>query len=238
MSSFRYPFLYTLPSGLSCSHSYSLYYTEIYKRARILITLSWLPPTPAAAPKLELIQFCSAGVNHVAQHPIYTDSKIPLASASGVHGPQIAEWVMMMNLINSHGYIGWYEKQKERKWGSWEHNSVRDMVGQRVGVLGYGSIGRQGQFCPVQARLFYLFCAAPWSTATVSSSFSAVCLALGLVQLALEKGVRTETSMQCLEHFSLRSFHKHRSTARTVGGAKIQKWCCSQIPWGATFTRI
>lgn len=116
---------------------------DLYKRAQFLGTLSWLPPSAASAPNLKLIQFFSAGTNHVSQHPIYTDSDIPLTTASGVHGPQIAEWVIMMNLVHSHSYLACYEAQKEKHWGTWEGNNVRDMVGQRVGVLGYGSIGRQ-----------------------------------------------------------------------------------------------
>ncbi|KAF2197237.1 hypothetical protein GQ43DRAFT_451824 [Delitschia confertaspora ATCC 74209] len=118
---------------------------DLQQRAKVMATLSWLPPNVQAAPNLELIQFFSAGTNHIAQHPIYTDSEIPLTTASGVHGPQIAEWVIMMNLIHSHHYPRYYELQKDRKWENYgaEGRDVRDMVGQRVGVLGYGSIGRQ-----------------------------------------------------------------------------------------------
>ncbi|KAH7123774.1 hypothetical protein B0J11DRAFT_321186 [Dendryphion nanum] len=116
---------------------------ELYERASILATLSWLPPSGKEVPDLKLIQFFSAGVNHVAQHPIYTDSDIPLAAASGVHGPQIAEWVIMMDLVHSHRYVDLYEDQKKRTWRGLKDYSVRDAVGKRVGVLGYGSIGRQ-----------------------------------------------------------------------------------------------
>ncbi|KAF2118476.1 hypothetical protein BDV96DRAFT_643721 [Lophiotrema nucula] len=91
---------------------------ELYKRAKILATLSWLPPSAASAPDLELIQFFSAGTNHVANHPIYTDSDIPLSTASGVHGPQIAEWVVMMRLVQAHNYTHLYEAQKSKNWGS------------------------------------------------------------------------------------------------------------------------
>lgn len=118
---------------------------ELYARATVLFTLDFLPPTPSAAPNLSLIQFSSAGTNHIVNHPIYTDSKIPLTTASGVHGPQIAEWVIMTTLVQSQSYNSLYEAQKRKEW---IHNSYavkRDMVGQRVGVLGYGSIGRQGE---------------------------------------------------------------------------------------------
>jgi lactate dehydrogenase-like 2-hydroxyacid dehydrogenase len=110
----------------------------------------WLPEEAKAAPNLKFIQFFSAGTNHVAQHPIYTDSKIPLCSANGVHGPQIAEWVIMMDLVHSHRFPKLYDLQKEKTWNQQAGSNVSDRVGKRVGILGYGSIGRQG-------KLLYLF---------------------------------------------------------------------------------
>lgn len=38
------------------------------------------------------------------------------------------------------------EWQKQRKWGDYkELGALRDGVGQRLGVLGYGAIGRQSR---------------------------------------------------------------------------------------------
>ncbi|KAH6638083.1 hypothetical protein C7974DRAFT_154000 [Boeremia exigua] len=116
---------------------------DVPARASYLATLFWLPPSAAAIPHARLIQFFSAGTNHVAQHPIYTDSKIPLCSANGVHGPQIAEWVVMMDLVHSHKYTALWELQKQREWNQRAGMEVSDRVGKRVGILGYGSIGRQ-----------------------------------------------------------------------------------------------
>lgn len=118
-------------------------YADAIKRATYLATLDWLP-APSLAHRLKFIQFASAGINHVAKHPIYTDTKIPLCSANGVHGPQIAEWVVMMDLVHSHNYVNLYEQQRRKEWNQRTGMSVRDNVGRRVGILGYGSIGRQG----------------------------------------------------------------------------------------------
>ena len=118
---------------------------DILSRATYIATLSWLPSSAKAIPQTKLIQFFSAGTNHISEHPIYTDSKIPLCSANGVHGPQIAEWVIMMDLVHSHNFPQLYDLQKEKKWAQKEGMDVSDRVGKRVGILGYGSIGRQGE---------------------------------------------------------------------------------------------
>jgi phosphoglycerate dehydrogenase-like enzyme len=51
----------------------------------------------------------------------------------------------MMDLVHSHNYIELYESQKRKEWVQSRGMHVRDAVGRRVGVLGYGSIGRQGE---------------------------------------------------------------------------------------------
>ncbi|KAH7399289.1 hypothetical protein BKA66DRAFT_160330 [Pyrenochaeta sp. MPI-SDFR-AT-0127] len=116
---------------------------DLLNRASYLATLFWLPASPSSLSNVNLIQFFSAGTNHIAKHPIYTDSTIPLCSANGVHGPQIAEWVIMMDLVHSHSYVKLWELQKKKEWKQSVGMQVSDRVGKRVGILGYGSIGRQ-----------------------------------------------------------------------------------------------
>ncbi|KAL8989881.1 MAG: hypothetical protein Q9169_008257, partial [Polycauliona sp. 2 TL-2023] len=122
---------------------------EIFQDATFLITLSSLPPSRKECPKLELIHFTSAGTNHIANSPIYTDTEIPLTTSSGIHGPQIAEWVLMTMLSSSHHYNLLHKWQSDHRWGQDDRSgigvlrNIHDKVGQRLGVLGYGSIGRQ-----------------------------------------------------------------------------------------------
>ena len=122
-------------------------HTEIYKDVTILATLSALPPSPEACPKLQLIHFFSAGTNHIATSPIYTETSIPLTTSSGIHGPQIAEWVILTALAHSHHYALLHTCQQNHDWGKAKNlkelQVLRDKAGQRLGVLGYGSIGRQ-----------------------------------------------------------------------------------------------
>lgn len=112
-----------------------------------MVTLSCLPPTPQDAPNLKLIHFVSSGTNHIAKHPFYTESSVSLTTSRGIAGPPIAEWVIMTALVHFHKYDRIAELQRENKWGSHgEFWSVKDMVGQRIGILGYGGIGRHGRF--------------------------------------------------------------------------------------------
>ncbi|KAM0330923.1 hypothetical protein ACHAQA_003880 [Verticillium albo-atrum] len=138
----------------------------IFADKTILVTLSALPPTAADAPNLKLIHFAGSGTNHVSSHPIFTDSKIPLTSSRGIAGPPIAEWVVMTALVHNHKYNYVNELQRQSQWGALkEFWSVRDMVGQRIGVLGYGAIGRHvGRIAKAMGMEVLAFTATPKDT--------------------------------------------------------------------------
>jgi phosphoglycerate dehydrogenase-like enzyme len=114
----------------------------------ILITL-FAFPLPERCPRLSLVHLISAGSNQIQSHPLYTDTKIPITTSNGAFGPQIAEWVMMTSLAISHNLPLLQTLQKSHSWGSpdpslrRDYQRVRSWVGRRVGILGYGNIGRQ-----------------------------------------------------------------------------------------------
>lgn len=110
----------------------------------VLVTLRYLPPDPKLVTNLKFVHFFSAGTDHVTNTPIYKDSDITLTTSSGIHGPQIAEWVILQLLAFNHHEKELLAFQREHKWGKQSGTgTMRDYVGQRLGVLGYGSIGRQ-----------------------------------------------------------------------------------------------
>jgi phosphoglycerate dehydrogenase-like enzyme len=88
----------------------------------------------------------SAGVDRILKHPLFLETNIPFSNCSGVHGPQISEWVIMTLLVQGHRYNAMYDAQKEHKWTREVAQGTRDLIGQRIGVLGYGAIGRQGKW--------------------------------------------------------------------------------------------
>lgn len=98
-----------------------------------------------------------SGTNHAQQHPVFKDPRIQITTSRGVAGPPIAEWVIMTALLQGHKYDRISELQRNREWGNHdEFWGVRDMVGQRIGILGYGGIGRHGRFSRPLSALFRL----------------------------------------------------------------------------------
>jgi phosphoglycerate dehydrogenase-like enzyme len=120
---------------------------DVFAKTTILCTFAGLPKNKEDAPDLEVLQLLSAGSNHIQNHWIYTESDVTICTASGIHGPQIAEWVVLTHLVHTHKYKDLYELQKKHEWprdvNTKRQLTIRDRAGLRVGILGYGSIGRQ-----------------------------------------------------------------------------------------------
>ncbi|ESZ98927.1 hypothetical protein SBOR_0683 [Sclerotinia borealis F-4128] len=139
---------------------------ETWHDATILVTLSSLPPSAEKAKNVKLIHIFSAGTDKLSDTPVWKDTKIPITNSSGVHGPQISEWVIMQILSHSHKEKIMMEWQKKHVWGDFrELGALRDLVGQRLGVLGYGAIGRQtARICQAMGMDVIAYTATPRTT--------------------------------------------------------------------------
>ncbi|KAJ5290919.1 hypothetical protein N7478_000170 [Penicillium angulare] len=118
--------------------------SELFRRATILVTFVDVPEIEDSH-NLKLIHTLSAGLDHLVNNPVLKETKIPLTTSSGIHGPPISEWVILNWLVASRNYAIIHEAQKAHKWERdfpWMQKSF-DQVGKKVGILGYGSIGRQ-----------------------------------------------------------------------------------------------
>jgi len=105
-----------------------------------------LPLDLAAAPRLRWVQLHSAGADHLLRHPILTpDSPIQVTTTSGVHATPIGEFVLgcMLALIRRIPDMTCLHLDRTWPKGRWERFAPRDLRGQTVGILGYGSIGRE-----------------------------------------------------------------------------------------------
>ncbi|OJD21234.1 hypothetical protein ACJ73_07428 [Blastomyces percursus] len=117
---------------------------DLLNSATILCMLHYAP-TLADIPNVKLVHVISAGMDRYLNHPLVTDTNIDLTTTSGIHGPPIAEWVVMNWLVSSKMYDQTSEWQRNHIWTHNQSliNKMEDNVGKRVGILGYGSIGRQ-----------------------------------------------------------------------------------------------
>jgi phosphoglycerate dehydrogenase-like enzyme len=105
------------------------------------------PRDLARAPGLKWVQLHMAGVNALADHPLYTKTALPLTTTSGVHAATIAEYAMTMLLALAHRVPRMAEWQArggwppdEQRWPLFVPTEVR---GATLGIIGYGSIGRE-----------------------------------------------------------------------------------------------
>ena len=125
---------------------------EVWKQVEVLYTNRVLP-TPEQAPNLKWIQFHWAGFDHALEEPILQRDGLSVTSMSGASAPQMAEHAVMMMLALGHHIPEVFTHQKRAEWpsGRWQLFSPVELRGSTVGIVGYGSIGRQ------IARLLQIF---------------------------------------------------------------------------------
>ncbi|KAL2151724.1 hypothetical protein VTH82DRAFT_6822 [Thermothelomyces myriococcoides] len=113
---------------------------ETYENVSLLLTLK---PHPAELlPKLRFVQLISAGADVWLDHNLYKNPEITFCTANGAHAPQIAEWVIGTWLMATHHFLAYHDMQKEKRFTP-TPLFAHDSSGLRIGILGYGAIGRQ-----------------------------------------------------------------------------------------------
>jgi phosphoglycerate dehydrogenase-like enzyme len=132
---------------------------DVWKRVEVLYTNRVLPK-PEQAPRLRWIQFHWAGLDHALEEPILHRDGMSITSMSGASAPQMAEHAVMMMLALGHHLPDVFVHQKRSDWpsGRWDLFNPQELRGCTVGIVGYGSIGRQ------IARLLQVFGASVLAT--------------------------------------------------------------------------
>jgi phosphoglycerate dehydrogenase-like enzyme len=117
---------------------------EIWQRTEVLYT-NWVLPKPEMVPNLRWLQFHWAGIDHAVQHPLLARPELSVTTISGANASQIAEYVLMMLLSLGHRMAELIAAQKRSEWprDRWDRFSPIELRGSTVGIVGYGSIGRQ-----------------------------------------------------------------------------------------------
>jgi len=91
---------------------------------------------------LKWVQLISAGSNQLLGHPI-RDTGIVVTTASGTHGVPIAQYVTCATLMAAHRMPELLNYKPSRQWPNRAALAGITLRGRTVGVIGYGSIGRE-----------------------------------------------------------------------------------------------
>ncbi|MGH7926107.1 MAG: D-2-hydroxyacid dehydrogenase [Candidatus Binatus sp.] len=110
----------------------------------VLLTFRMPNDLAECARGLKWIQLLSAGADHVLGGPL-KGSAIPVTTASGIHATPIAEYTIASMLAYAHRIHLAIRAQTRREWmrsGAFM-GSVDEIRGRTLGIVGYGSIGRE-----------------------------------------------------------------------------------------------
>jgi phosphoglycerate dehydrogenase-like enzyme len=106
-----------------------------------------LPREPARAPRLRWVQLHMAGPDSIHEHPIYTQTSVALTTTSGVHAATVAEYAITVLLALAHRVPRMVEWKRKGRWPSdeqrWPLFVPTEVRGATLGLVGYGSIGRE-----------------------------------------------------------------------------------------------
>ena len=111
----------------------------------IMVTFRVPKDLARRAPKLKWIHLMSAGVEHALQAGVFDNPGLLLTNSSGIHGTTIGEYILASMLAYAHQIHVPLRAQTRHEWLPQRHfmKTVFDLRGKAVGIVGYGSIGRE-----------------------------------------------------------------------------------------------
>lgn len=117
---------------------------ELWARTEILYTDRVLPAV-ALVPNLRWIQFHTAGIDFSLDSPVVKQPGVMITTLSGAAAAQVAEYAVMMMLSLGHklGEIYTYQSRSDWPKDRWERFAPLELRGSTIGIIGYGSIGRE-----------------------------------------------------------------------------------------------
>jgi len=119
---------------------------EVWDETDILLTRGILP-TPQQVPNLRWVQFFSAGVDPYLDHQLFTEKGVIATSMSGAIAWQIGEYVLMTLLAFGQKLPKSIRNQRNKHWPK-DSEKLQNLMplelrDSTIGIIGYGSIGRQ-----------------------------------------------------------------------------------------------
>jgi phosphoglycerate dehydrogenase-like enzyme len=104
-----------------------------------------IPPRDLSrAPRLRWVQLHTAGINHLKDHPIW-QSDVRVTTASGIHAVPIGEFAIALMLALARKIPLMTRLQARAEWprGKWNLFLGTELRDKTLGIVGYGSIGRE-----------------------------------------------------------------------------------------------
>ena len=117
---------------------------ELWARCEVLYTDRVIPDAELA-PNLKWVQHHYAGLDPTVGFTPVDRPDLIVTTLSGAATSQIAEYVLTMLLAFGRQLPALAAQQKKAEWpkGRWEYFKPRELRNSTVGIIGYGSIGRQ-----------------------------------------------------------------------------------------------
>ncbi len=102
-------------------------------------------PRPEEAPDLRWVQLHSAGADDIISTPLYQQTEVRFTTVSGIHAVTMAEYVLAQMLAFAHHLPHMLEDKAARSWpqNRWERYLPHELRESTLGIVGYGSIGRE-----------------------------------------------------------------------------------------------
>ena len=121
---------------------------ELWREADILyMSFATSLPTLNRRPRLRWVQLYSAGADTIFHHPLFQASSVIFTTTSGIHAIPMAEYTFAMVLAWFHKLPNLLDLQKRAQWPQTTERSTllmpAELSEQTIGIVGYGSIGRQ-----------------------------------------------------------------------------------------------
>ena len=137
---------------------------ETWAHSEVLYT-GHILPEPGQVPSLRWIQFHFAGIDRYLEEPVFQKKDLLVTTLSGAAAPQMAEYVLTMLLALGRKLPSLFQYQKKAEWPKdrFERFAPFELNGKTIGIIGYGSIGRQ------IARLLQ-----PFGVTVLASKFNAM----------------------------------------------------------------
>jgi phosphoglycerate dehydrogenase-like enzyme len=117
---------------------------ETWNKTEILYT-DVLIPDAELVPNLRWIQFHYAGIDFIQGKNLLNKNDLVFTSMSGASAIQEGEYILLMLLGLSHHLPELISNQSKKEWPEdrWEKFTPAELNGSTVGLVGYGSIGRE-----------------------------------------------------------------------------------------------